>query len=89
MNTIIYVRGGNIDNQLNKCIDYALEKGYNIVGIAENEKQLEHYILTNNVDYLLVSEISRISRKQIEYLQTERMLRMFGVVIKSVEEQLQ
>lgn len=86
LNTIIYVRGGNIDNQLNECIDYALEKGYNIVGIAEQENHLDHYILSNNVDYLLVSDLSRISRRQNEYLQVEKMLQKFGIVIRSVEE---
>lgn len=87
MNTIIYVRGGNIDNQIKECREYAIKQGYTIVGTTENETQLEQYILNNNIDYLLVSDVSRISRKRIEYLQIERMLEMFGVVIKSVEGQ--
>lgn len=88
MNTIIYVRGGNIDNQLKECRDYAEKQGYNILGMAESETQLEQCILNNNIDYLLVSDLSRISRKRTEYLKTEKTLEMFGVVIRSVEGQL-
>ena len=85
MNTIIFTRGSGKAQQRAKCEEYARENGLDIIGTADDEKTLTVEVLGGGVECVLVSHASRISRRRIEYIETERMFNRFGVKLLAAE----
>ena len=81
MKAIIYTRGGNSDHQVRECERCARERGYNIGAIAKGPEELESMILGGDYSIVLVSNASRISRRQTEYLAAQRVFEALGIKI--------
>ena len=79
MKTIIFVRGTNATRQITICEEYAQANGLEIVGAVNNEKELAAFVLSGNIDNVIVSDVTRVTRRQKEYETTKYMLRGFGV----------
>lgn len=84
MNAIIFIRGNDKAQQRGICEEYAKEKGLNIIAITDDEKEFTVKILNGGIECVIVSEASRISRRRIEYIETEKMLNKFGVKLIAV-----
>ena len=84
MNTIILIRGTNVGSQYEMCKRYADEKGYNVLGVVSNVDRVAPLIVNDKIDILLVSHMSRITRKYTEYQNIEYMLRGYGISIEAV-----
>lgn len=79
MKTLIFVRGTNATRQITICEDYAKANGLEIVGAVNNDEELAAFVLSGKIDNVLVSDVTRVTRKRKEYETTEYMLRGFGV----------
>ena len=81
---VIYVRGHDKeaeDSQEMKCKMYAKDKGYEVVGVTRYIEDVRQ------CDILLVANFSRISRKQITFVQTYKLFKARGIRIESVTGQ--
>lgn len=81
---VIYVRGHDKeaeDSQEMKCRMYAKDKGYEVVGVTRHIEDVK------SCDVLLVANFSRISRKQITFVQTYKLFKAKGIRIESAIEQ--
>lgn len=85
MKALIYTRGQNTGKQIEKCEAYANTQGYTIVGAVNNDDDMAVLIAAGNVDALIVSDKSRVSRLQKQYDFAEMMLRGYGVKLIAVE----
>lgn len=79
METLIYTRGQNAETQIEKCEAYAKEQGYSIVGSVDSDASMALSIARGNIDALIVSDKSRVSRLQKQYDFAEKMLQGYGV----------
>ena len=79
MRTIIYARGTNATRQIKICEEYAAANNLDIVGAINNERELTAFILGGLADCVLVSDVTRVSRRRKEYLTAEKMFNEFGV----------
>lgn len=75
---VIYVRGENEAAQELKCRAYAADKGYEVVYVTRHIEDV------NLCDVLLVTNFSRISRKQMTFVKTYNMFKARGIRIESV-----
>lgn len=73
----IYVRGVDEAAQEMKCRAYAESKGYEIVYVTRHIEDVKL------CDVLLVSNFSRISRKQIAFVKTYKYFKARGIKIES------
>ena len=89
MKTIIFVRGTNATRQIRVCEEYARANDLEIVGAVNNEQELAAFVFSGNIDCVIVSDATRVSRRQIEYIKTEKMLNEFGVKLLVAEGALQ
>ena len=78
MKAIIYVRGHNQETQEITCRAYAADKGYKVLFVTSDLESV------NNCDVLLVSHISRLTRKYYDYLQITKALKENGIEVESV-----
>lgn len=81
---VIYVRGHDKeaeDSQEMKCRMYAKDKGYEVVGVTRHIEDVK------SCDVLLVANFSRISRKQITFVQTYKLFKARGIRIESATGQ--
>lgn len=85
MKTIIYTRGHNREQQVEACERYAGERGLDIMAITENPAELENAILTGEYSIVLVSHISRLTRRHDEYITMQRIFEALGVEIAVAE----
>ena len=80
-NAIIYVRGGREGAQEMLCRMYAIDKGYDVICITRDIKDI------NNCDVLLVSGYSRIGRDVNECNLIINALKKKDIRVESVIEQ--
>lgn len=81
---VIYVRGHDEEAetaQEMKCKMYAKDKGYEVVGVTRYIEDV------GQCDVLLVANFSRISRKQITFVQTYKLFKARGIRIESATGQ--
>jgi DNA invertase Pin-like site-specific DNA recombinase len=78
---IIYVRGHNQEKQEMFCRVYAADKGYKVLYVATDLKDV------NNCDTLLVANHSRISRDKFKYYEILKELKAKGIEVESVSNQ--
>ena len=81
---VIYVRGHDEEAetaQEMKCKMYAKDKGYEVVGVTRYIEDVRQ------CDVLLVANFSRISRKQITFVQTYKLFKARGIRIESATGQ--
>lgn len=86
MKLLIYTRGGNEERQIAKCEEYAKEHGYTIIGKVNSDHDLSGHLASGNIDAVIVSEPSRVSRKRTQYIFAEKMLNMYGVKLLVAEK---
>lgn len=79
MKTVIFTRGQSTAQQIRVCEEYAKANGLEIVHTAKSEQDLTRIVLNGDVECVIVSEASRISRRRNEYIESERMFNKFGV----------
>ena len=84
MKTLIFTRGNREAQQRGICEEYAKTNGLEVIGSVNNEKDLTVQVLGGGVQCVIVSEASRISRRRIEYIETEKMFNKFGVKLIAV-----
>lgn len=75
---VIYVRGENEALQEMKCRAYANDKGYEILYVTRHIEDI------NLCDVVIVSNFSRISRKQMTFAKTYKLFKARGMRIESV-----
>lgn len=80
---VIYTRGMNQERQIEICMEYAKEKGYDVIGM-KNEK--DDLIGEPEMDVLLVATASRVSRKYEEFLFIEKMMNWYDVELVIVQK---
>lgn len=85
MKTIIFTRGTRTTQQITKCEEYAKANDLEIVGIAKSEQELNKLVLGGVAECVLVSDVTRISRRRIEYIESEKMFNRFGVKLLAAE----
>ena len=85
MKTIIYVRGTNATRQIKICEEYAAANNLDIIGAVNEESKLAVLVLGGNIDCVLVSDATRVTRKRKEYETTVHMLRGFGVKLVAAQ----
>ena len=89
------MESGNLDRQILRLTNYAIEKGYKIEsvfkevasGINENRKELKKlldFIKENNQSIVLIEYKDRLARFGFQYL--EKYIQDFGSTIEVVEE---
>lgn len=79
MKTVIYVRGTNATRQIKICEEYAAANNLEIVGAVNNEIELTAFVMGGIVECVLVSDVTRVSRRRKEYITAEKMFNEFGV----------
>ena len=84
MKAVIYTRGQNRDQQINECKEYAKRFEIEVIGIEREWYGVEQYVYNMKTDLVLVYDITRITRKQDEYLSIANKLDVFDVKIVSV-----
>lgn len=82
MRAVVYTRGNNVNNQFAKCKEYAERNGYKVSTVASTIDDLASLLVNTKVDVLLVSHITRLTRKYQEFLKIEKMLQGYGVRIE-------
>lgn len=85
MKTLIFTRGKGAAQQREICEEYAKANGLEIIGAADTEKDLTVRVLSGDVQCVIVSHASRISRRRNEYIETEKMFNKFGVKLIAAE----
>lgn len=81
MKAIILTRGHNAKEQEEKCKIYAHSKGYEVLDVKEYVRDTA-IPLIQQIDVLIVSHISRITRDYYKYLKIEKELKDHGVLIE-------
>lgn len=81
MKAIILTRGHNAKEQEEKCKMYALTKGYEVLEVIEHIRDTA-IPLNQQIDVVIVSHISRITRDYYKYLKIEKELKDNGVTIE-------
>lgn len=78
---VVYVRGNNEELQEMVCRIYAIDQGYKVLYTTTHLEDV------NGCDYLLVTNLSRISRNQTEYYKALNKLKKKGITVVSVTSQ--
>ena len=81
---MIYARGENKHLQVAKCEEYAEKKGYQVVAEVFDDTE-EIYKELGDIEVLLVSDMSRLTRSKTELEQIRRSLEADGIEIKIAE----
>lgn len=84
MKAVIYTRGQNREQQINECKEYAKRFEIEVVGIESEWNGVEQYVYNMKTDIVIVYDVSRITRKQDEYLSIRNKLDVFDVKIIAV-----
>lgn len=74
MQTVIIARGQDFEKQIEKCTKYALKKGYEIGAVTDSIYNVFQPILNNEVDIILTTDMSRITRQEREYYKIKEVL---------------
>lgn len=79
---IIFVRGNEAEEQKKACLKYASENGYNVIETTDNLRNA----LLKSKEYktLIVSDVTRITRKAREYYIIVRDFEKSGINIVAV-----
>lgn len=85
MKTVIYTRGQDAQQQIEACERFAGERGLDIKAITESPEELENAILTGEYSIVLVSHISRLTRRYHEYIAMQQIFEALGVEIAIAE----
>ena len=85
MKTVIYTRGQGAQQQIEACERFAGERGLDIKAITESPEELENAILTGEYSIVLVSHISRLTRRYDEYLRMKRVFESLGIEIAAAQ----
>lgn len=78
---IVYVRGNNEELQEMVCRIYAIDQGYRVLRTTRNLRDVAE------CDFLLVTNLSRISRNQYKYHESMNELKEKNVTVISVTSQ--
>ena len=85
MKTIIFVRGTNATRQIKICEEYAAANNLEIIGAINNEVELTAYVMGGRTECILVSDVTRVTRRRNEYITAEKMFNGFGVKLIAAE----
>ena len=75
---IIYVRGSNTEMQEVKCRLYAADKGYKVLYVTSDMKNVR------NCDTVIIANYARLSRKMDESIKIRKELAARGIEIETV-----
>lgn len=78
---VVYVRGNNEELQEMVCRIYAIDQGYKVLYTTRHLEDV------NLCDYLIVANLSRISRNQHKYYESLKKLKNRGISVVSVTSQ--
>lgn len=73
---MIYTRGNNAEGQIARCEYFAELAGYEVIGYVTGE---EWYDAIGNIDVLIVSDASRLSRSVEEFYRIVDALEADGI----------
>ena len=84
MKAVIYTRGQNREQQINECKEYAKRFEIEVIGIESEWNGVEQYVYNMKTDFVIVYDVSRITRKADEYISIVNKLSKFDVKIIAV-----
>ena len=86
MNAVIFARGKNIEGQVKECRAYAEQQGYKVEGVIVGQgRELPEVIkgLGENIDRVIVRDMSRLSRNALENYTIQSELEIdYGVLVE-------
>lgn len=86
MNAVIFTRGKNIRGQVEQCKAYAEQQGYKVQGVILGQaRELPEVIagLGENIDRVIIRDISRLSRNALENYTIQSELEIdYGVTVE-------
>lgn len=84
MKTVIIARGQDFENQIEKCTKYARKIGGEVEVVTDSVYNLFQPILNGEIDIILTTDLSRITRKEREYYKIKEVLENNGVELVTV-----
>ena len=91
MNAIIYARSAThdkqaISKQINDCKAYAAANGLNVLSVAATPEEFEVGILGLDIEKVIISTPSRLSRNAREHMKIITMLNHLKIDVVAVNE---
>lgn len=90
MSTVIFARGKDIEQQVKESREYAETKGYKVKGVIVGQgRELPAVIagLGENIDRVIVRDMSRLSRNALENYTIQSELEIdYGVLIEIADD---
>ena len=90
MNTVIFARGKNIEQQVRECRAYAEQKGYKVEGVIIGQgRELPAVIagFGKCIDRVIIKDMSRLSRSALENYTIQSELEIdYGVLIEIADD---
>ena len=90
MNTVIFARGKNIEQQVKECREYAEQQGYKVEGVIVGQgRELPEVIkgLGKSIDRVILRDMSRLSRNALENYTIQSELEIdYGVLIEVADD---
>lgn len=74
MKTVIIARGQDFEKQVEKCTKYARKIGGEVEVVTDSIYNIFQPILNGEIDIILATDMSRITRKEREYLKIKEVL---------------
>lgn len=74
MKTVIIARGQDFEKQVEKCTKYARKIGGEVEVVTDSIYNIFQPILNNEVDIILTTDLSRITRKENEFYKIKEVL---------------
>lgn len=84
MKAVIYTRGQNREQQVEVCNEYASNRGIEVIGVESEWNGVEQYVYNMKTDFVIVYDVSRVTRKANEYISIADKLSKFDVKIIAV-----
>ena len=82
MRVAIFTRGNEKAAQKLQCLIYAKFKDYNVVEVVSSTKELSKLVVNAEIDTIIMTDPSRLTRDRMEYESIQHMLRGYGVTIE-------
>lgn len=86
MKAAILTRGNDKAMQEFACMIHANAKEYDVVDVIHDTEALSELVVNTNIDVILMTDISRLTRDRIEYERIQHMLRGYGVQIELLDK---
>ena len=81
MVAVIYTRGADREEQARHCEEFAKANGIYVVSSDMDWEDIEKTVVLGEIDAVIVTDMSRITRKMQEYFSIKNVFDVFGTKI--------